>query len=389
MVPRTLLLAVLLVAGLSTCAEPPRQPSAPPGVRPLGWVDVRLASGPTLTLGADGPFVIIDSRGRTVRSSGSLPSRGATLSLGAGRVRLDGQGLAAPPVELRPADGTLLSVDGAPYRGLFRVESAQGDALRVVNRLPVDDYLRGVIPKEMPDRFGLEALKAQSVAARSYALAEIGQRGWLHPDQRSQVYGGVDAETLLTGLAVEGTTDEVLTHDGKVLTAFFHSTCGGGTIPAREMFPGSPRGVMDRPIVCHDCRDSSVWSWERRIPGELVRRAAGLSEGPLQSVTVEPAHFPGRPERVTVTAGGRSASLSGNAFRSRVSSGLPMSEQLLSTRWARAPKVEGGVFVVAGHGWGHGVGLCQFGASGYASRGASYRAILARYYVGAELVRLQ
>lgn len=385
---RSALLALALVAALPNCVEAPRQRLAPPGVRPLGWVDVRLASGPRLELGADGPFDVLDRQGRVIHRHGALP-RGASIELSAGRVHLDGRSLGSPPLELRPTSEGLLSLDGRPYRGLFRLESAEGRALRVVNRLPVDDYLRGVLPKEMPDRFGLEALKAQAVAARSYALAEIGQRGWLHPDQRSQVYGGVEAESLLSGMAVTRTSQEVLTHGGRVITAWFHSTCGGGTVPARTIFPAAPRGVMDRPVVCHDCEASPVYAWERRIPGSTVLRAAGLEGGTLQAVAGSPSRYPGRPDRVTVRAGGRSASLSGDAFRSRVSAGRPMAQQLLSTRWAEVPSVQAGALVLRGQGWGHGVGLCQFGAAGYAGRGASYRAILARYYVGAELVRLK
>lgn len=382
-------LGVLVGLGLSVgCAEGRRMTVSQPGVRPLGWVDVQLAVGVGLELGSQGPLDAVDRQGRTsVLPEGLGPS--VPLTLSAGRLRAGARDLGPPPVELRPRPGAQLSLGRVRYRGLFRVDTDQGAGLRILNRLAVDDYLRGVVPKEMPDRFGLQALMAQAVAARSYALAEVGQRGWLYPDERSQVYGGIDAESALSSLAVQRTTGEVLTASGKVLSAWFHSTCGGGTRPARDLFPAAPVGVLDRPIVCNDCRAAPLWSWERRIPTARVCEAFGLPTAPLGSVRVDPPRFPGRPERLTVQAGGKQATLEVESFRARVSSGLGLPEQLPSSRLAAPPVVERGSLVLRGHGWGHGVGLCQYGAAGYAARGAGYRAILQRYYPGADLVVLQ
>lgn len=378
---------MLLLGLLAACAEAPRQAFPASTSRPLGWVDVRLATAGSLTLGCEGAVQVLDPSGGVAASIARLGGE-ARASLAGGRVRLADNDLGPPPVELRPQGALLLRLSGKPYRGLFRIEAAEGRQLRVVNRLPVEDYLRGVLPSEMPDRFGLEALKAQAVAARSYALAEVGQRGWLHPDQRSQVYGGAGAESWLADQAVATTAGEVMTVGGKVVSTWFHSTCGGGTTPAREVFPAAPAGYLDRAVSCPDCRHSPFYEWERRVPAERVCEAVGLPSAALTSVEGVPARFPGRPGIIRVEAGGRSASLDPERFRARISAGLPRDEQLLSTRWARQARVEGGALVVTGHGWGHGVGLCQYGAGGYAARGAGYRAILARYYIGAELVDL-
>jgi stage II sporulation protein D len=145
---------------------------------------------------------------------------------------------------------------------------------------------------------------------------------------------------------------------------------------------------MHLPVACSDCRNSPTWSWHRTVDPAVVCEAAGLPPAPLESVETEPAYYPGRPDWITVTAGGRSARMPVVDFRAAVSRGRPRGDQLLSTRWAALPRVEPEGLVVDGHGWGHGVGLCQYGAGGYARRGAGYRVILRRYYPGAELVQL-
>lgn len=387
MADRRLAALTLAVWLLAACAERHRTPLPGDGRRPLGWVDVRVASGPRLRVSADGPVDLADQAGRPLRNDLDLPA-GSTLGRLGDRLTLDGRPLADLPCELRPRGDTLLRCEGTRYRGLLRLD-ADGPGLMALNRLSVDEYLLGVLPSEMPDRFGIEALKAQAVAARSYALSEQRRRPWLHPDQRSQVYGGRDDETAMAREAVRATAEQVLTHDGLVISAFFHSTCGGATAPAAHVYDFPPEGVLERSVTCPDCRHSPTFRWERRLPAAEVCRALGLPGERLDALVASPARYPGRPDTVTVWAGGEQVRLGSPAFRSALSSGRPLEEQLLSTRWAVAPRIEGDTLVISGQGWGHGVGLCQYGAGGYASRGASYRAILDRYYPGADLVRLR
>ena len=124
------------------------------------------------------------------------------------------------------------------YHGLLVVRRA-GERLSVVNALPLDEYVRGVVAGEMPHRWSLAALEAQAVAARSYALATLkpGQHFDLFDDTRSQVYGGIAYETRRTDLAVEQTANKVLMWNGRVATTFFFSTSGGRTADVREVWP--------------------------------------------------------------------------------------------------------------------------------------------------------
>jgi stage II sporulation protein D len=154
-----------------------------------------------------------------------------------------------PKLELDTGDGETLSlgekatfnanpvsVNGKPYRGAVRV-SVVNDKLRVVNVVGLEAYLKGVVPSEMPSAWHPEALKAQAVAARTYAIASLkkGADYDLYSDVRSQVYGGLVAESPTASAALDATAGKVVLYDGKVITAYFFSTSGGRTVSAGEV----------------------------------------------------------------------------------------------------------------------------------------------------------
>jgi SpoIID/LytB domain protein len=128
-----------------------------------------------------------------------------------------------------------LVIAGKPYRGKIRVLS-NGKTLQVIDVVGLEAYLKGVVPAEMPSAWSPEALKAQAVAARSYALAGLakGKDYDLYADTRSQVYGGLDAEVSATSDAVDATKGEVVLYNGKVANTLFFSTSGGRTASAAE-----------------------------------------------------------------------------------------------------------------------------------------------------------
>jgi stage II sporulation protein D len=170
--------------------------------------------------------------------------------------------------------------------------------------------------------------------------------------------------------------------------AYYNSTCGGRTAPAATVFAEDMTlGVMERGVACPDCRCSPFHTWVRRVSAPRACAAVELPAGALESVQVVTDDRSGRAETVVLRVGGQEASIPADLFRERISSGLPLAEQVLSTRFLVPPRIEDdGSLVIEGQGWGHGVGLCQYGASGFAARGGSYRQILSRYYPGAELV---
>lgn len=191
-----------------------------------GRASVRLASGAS--------FRVRDAGGTVHEVAAGVHVLGVGMRLPTS----DGPVVLRGP--LRVTGGTApIQLEGKRYRGTLEIASVRS-RLRVVNVVGLEQYLFGVVPREVPTRWPAEALKAQAVAARSYALALRRSGPFdLYADQRSQVYGGMDAEQPPTSAAVLATAGEVLLHGGRVATTYFHSTSGGRTADVRDAWPGS------------------------------------------------------------------------------------------------------------------------------------------------------
>jgi stage II sporulation protein D len=209
------------------------------GRAPVSKVRVLLASGKRqLTISSEAPFRVRDPNGR-VRT---LPAGKQVLGLGL-RVKPKGAKRRVAlgwPVEFIPGDEPL-RLDRR-YRGVIKVDVA-GGRLRAINVVGLEQYLYGVVPAEVPDDWPVEALKAQAVAARSYALATRKLTGAfdVFPDVRSQVYRGIDEEEDSTNGAVDDTAGEVVMYRARVATTYFFSTSGGRTASAEDVWPNSGR----------------------------------------------------------------------------------------------------------------------------------------------------
>ncbi len=189
-------------------------------------VRVLLVSAKKATLSSAVPWTVTDAAGRRARlDPGSLLLKGALVV--AGQLALQ------PPYTFAAAQP--LSVNGTPYRGKL-VVAGDGKVVQVIDIVGLEQYLKGVVPAEMPSDWAPDALKAQAVAARSYALANLAQgRAFdLYGDTRDQAYGGVKAESASTNDAVDATRGEVVLYAGKVADTLFFSTSGGRTASALE-----------------------------------------------------------------------------------------------------------------------------------------------------------
>jgi stage II sporulation protein D len=189
-------------------------------------VRVLLASAKTTTIESTTPWTVVDATG-------------VTTPLDAGPLVLKAKLAIAGHPELQPpftfVSKQPLIVDKVPYRGRMNV-SSDGKLVSVIDSVALESYLRSVVPAEMPSSWSPEALKAQAVAARSYALANVakGRAYDLYGDTRSQVLGGVKLETTATDAAVAATKGEVVLYKGKVADTLFFSTSGGRTASALE-----------------------------------------------------------------------------------------------------------------------------------------------------------
>ncbi|MGN6430867.1 MAG: SpoIID/LytB domain-containing protein [Gaiellaceae bacterium] len=211
------------------------------GKAPTTRVRVLLADKvKQVTIASKLPFQVVDATG----SKHALDA--GSYKIGAAYKYKDptnplAQPLALPyPLEFRPGS-TAVSLNGRGYRGSFRILKLTSATIRAVNVVDVDLYLRGVVPSEMPKGWAPEALKAQAVAARSYALSRLHPSAPfdLYPDTRDQMYLGIDHEAPATTTAVNATAGQVVLYKGKVATTYFFSTSGGRTASPQDLNPAA------------------------------------------------------------------------------------------------------------------------------------------------------
>jgi stage II sporulation protein D len=323
--------------------------------------------------------------------------------------RSDGQRTArrTAPFVARPAGkGSFVTVNGRAYRGEIVVRPAK-KGLIVVNRLSVEDYLRGVVPLEIGHRTTDEraAVEAQAIAARSYALAHLrtdaARQYDLLATVSDQVYGGAEAETAVSDAAIEATRSLVLTYQGRVIAAPYSANCGGRTAAAEEAWGGGSSAyltsVSDRANAGGDrfyCDIAPHFRWTRTFSRKDLAQALERnlrtfvtvdgSIGAATDLRIDHRTTSGRVGSLVIMTDRGRYTLRGNDIRFVLRA--PGGEILPSTMFSLEMDRDGDGRVekltVSGAGNGHGVGMCQWGAIGRARAGQSARAILKTYYPG-------
>jgi stage II sporulation protein D len=421
-------------------------------------IRVAVARGrSSIALSSSGGFTVTDAAtGQTVgRAEAGQTWQFSSSPLGIAVTSASGKPLPEPgilngPILIAPtspqpsppgSDPTerFLSSNGTRYRGVLRIQKESEQALTLVNVLPLEQYLYGVLPREMPAGWHPEALRAQAVAARTYALyvkvsEKYGRLGFdLLATDESQVYGGVGAEDPRGTAAVDATRGQVILFEGKVIGAFFHSASGGHTENSEIVWSLSLpyiRGVPDFD------QDSPKYNWQAgflmsdvavalaakgvnvgdiyglsragqegvsgrwsavRVTGaagsvemrsEDFRRALGLNSTLFELRNVDPqvvavaVPLPAGGALTVVGANGASVTTkSGAAYAVGADGALFRPDGLAATVLRSVPaKLE-----VTGRGWGHGLGLSQYGANALAVKGKTYREILEYYYRGVKV----
>lgn len=259
--------------------------------------------------------------------------------------------------------------------------------LRVIAILPLEQYLVGTVAGEMPANWPLEALKAQAVVSRSYAAIQLRRNSArsydLTSDTRDQVFVQIDQDHQRILQAVRLTRGIVLSANGEVVETFFHSTCGGATERAINVWPAAAQSFPT--VECGFCSLSPASRWTLKLsPEELATqlKAGGFKEDKVVALDVKRRSESGR--AVLIEARGQldRLSLDGNTFRRLLGYTV-----LKSTRFA--VRLDEGSYIFEGQGYGHGVGLCQWGARGMALQGRTAEEILDFYYPGTTRVRLE
>ena len=300
------------------------------------------------------------------------------------------------------ADSKTLGKACYPGSILFRNTNGKLDA---INSVDVEDYLRGVVPYEIGklDSSRIEALKAQAVAARTYAYKHFNSResvGFdVYADTKDQVYKGLESATPLTDAAVKATAGVVMTYGGDFIIAYYHSTCGGITETLatwnRADLPYLKSVPDRRPNGKPWCDESSYTTWERRFADKKIVKLfkANASEAKATFSSANGADFK-KIKSIKI----KDKLKSGRIMTLRVETDKGHFDVLTDrTRWLFKKagtilpssfftvKKEGREWVLTGTGFGHGVGMCQMGVRARAQAGQSYQEILSHYYQGITL----
>ena len=402
-------------AGQPAPEPAPEQPDGrvPEGAAESGEPQLRigLAVGvPSATVGGGGDLVVTDPSGaRLAAIPAGEPWRAVPSGIGVS-VQPPGR-IGSTPSEMIAVISTdpaqMVRVNGRTYRGI--VEIVRDTAgITLVNRLPLESYLLGVVSAEMGRRnlAEFEALKAQAVVSRTYALRNLRRRAALgfdlHAGVADQVYAGSGSETPEGLEAVRSTRGMVLTHGGAPIDAFYYSTCGGQTAEGVEVFRAASRPYL-RSFSDVDergaafCRISPRYRWREEWTGgallatlqRTLPAAAGVSRdrvGEVRDVWVAQRTSSGRVGRLGITLRSNQVMVDGPAVRQVL---RPASGDLLRSAAFTLTATGAGRgitrLVAEGNGAGHGVGLCQWGAKELAERGYGAETILRYYYPGTEI----
>lgn len=283
------------------------------------------------------------------------------------------------PVESRLGP---IRIGDRSYPGRLEVHSQDG-AILLINEVAMEDYVAGVVSSEMPASWGLEARKAQAVAARSYALmrrAASVQAWHVEASVLDQVYSGKPVDPT-SQAAVTATHGQVLAADGNLVSVYYSSTCSGYSEVPSAVWPDRPSHGTSS-VTCGYCEASPNYSWTASItPSEVLEavRRDGHRADVIQSLQRHTSTTSGRVTAIDAVTDEGIVTWSGNEFRRLMGWG-----RVRSTRFEL--RFDQDTFLLTGTGFGHGVGLCQWGAQGMDRAGLDHAHILLHYFPGTELV---
>lgn len=299
-----------------------------------------------------------------------------------GALTVNKRGVSGDLVRIIPIEGDWLTVNDRRFRGIIEVRK-RGERLLVINELDIEDYLKGVVPIEVSSSWSMEALKAQAVVSRTYALyqreANINKDYHLVSTVMDQAYNGKDAEDPRTSRAVSATEGIVLRYNGELILAAFHSTSSGSTEDGSNLWP------MDLPylkgVECPFDQSSPFYQWKKKIglaEIESAIRSNGYKIGAIANITPYLWSKSARVMGLRIIHSGGELLLRGEDLRRLVGySKLPSANFEIDEI--------GREISFSGKGAGHGIGMCQWGAKEMAEMGFRYQEILRYYFSGIEI----
>jgi len=299
---------------------------------------------------------------------------------------------------------------GKSYRGSLEIIcSREAESFTAIDELDIESYLKGVLPAEMGERSPeeYEALKAQAVAARTYALYKLqsqkGEDRYLHATVLDQVYQGYDSERQLSNRAVEETRGQVLTHRGRLICAYYHAICGGSTEDISNVWGGRQEAYLTSVPDGDLCSWAKSYLWQESFTSEeLLEKVSSHPEGEkaylvqkgdrLKSVEILSRMKSGRVGELLIETTSHRYILKSDDIRWALNRTEEKIKILPSTLFELTLRRDSSGNIISvdffGSGKGHGVGMCQCGAIGRSRKGYGYDQILKTYYTGTLLSRV-
>jgi stage II sporulation protein D len=340
--------------------------------------DVRLRS--------DSPFTLYSSSGG--EKGPCKVFREAAIRMVRGGLVVNDTETEATEITAQPSgNAPVISVNGKAYRGILKIQVVNRNSLNVINVLDIESYLYGVIPKEMSPQSPPEALKAQSVAARSFALyqkAKNGNKAYdVSASTGSQVYGGFSVESAAANRAVDETRGVVMMYKGQPALAYFHANSGGITEDARNVWTAEIpylRSVADEPST-----KAANIAWSASLGSNTLKKSLnnyGIRISAVTKIRILQNSPSGRVTKIGISSPEGEVVMDGNDFRLKIDPAVIKSTLFTIS----SDNDEDATFRFEGRGFGHGVGMSQWGALVMARDGSTYRDILAHYYRGVEII---
>jgi len=370
---KRIIFLIILLFCLSPFSSKANEP--PPQIR------VKILEGKTLNISVDGPCQIEGGGNLIVYRS----------SFNSGEIEAIGQGIKIKRIpwgnKVRVSSNSFIKVNGRRYRGnIFIIQKSP--VLEVVNELPLEEYLYGVIRGEINSSWEESAVMAQAIAARSYALKKIRDNPnadyHLSNTETDQIYRGYEAEDLLAKSAVDETCGMVITYNDKLAEVYYHN-CSGGYIASSKDVWGKELPYL-KANLDEFSTENPYYEWEYKVEIkelEKILRKKGMSVKEVYAIEVLSRDKSGRVKELKIkyNEAKEPLRLKGKDFReligwSKIKSTLFKVEK------------EGNSFVFTGRGSGHGVGMSQWGAKKMAEQGYSYKEILEFYYPGTKIKKI-
>ncbi len=307
-----------------------------------------------------------------------------TIKIKNNRLYVDTKKVISDRITLRTEDNRVL-INGRNYRGTLEIINNAQTSFSIVEVLPLDEYVYGIIKHEISPKWPEEAIKAQIVAARTYALMNFGKHSKDGYDLCNttccQVYGGLESEDPVSNRLVDRTTGEIITYQSELISTPYHGMCGGYTEDPRNVWESLNKVKYLQIKKCTYCKKAPHYNWSARFERakiESILSANGFSVGKITNIKVNDRSSSGRAIDIKITHKDGKILLKLNKFR------LLLGPDIIRSGMVKIKK-DKDAYIFEGTGWGHGVGMCQEGAKGMAEKGYDYRQILKFYYPYTEI----